>query len=112
MGGIKGHQASLASFCRLWIVLLGQNVNLCLNPNRLKTKELTKKHDTGSKKYIIKCIPSVNVHIFRVISLEHFTITLRKNRKIMGGVCLEWKKKTNRAGRGVPAKRNGWPSCL
>lgn len=54
---------------------------------------LKKKHDTGSKKYITKCIPSVNVHIFRVISLEHFTITFRKNRKILGGVCLEWKRK-------------------
>lgn len=72
---------------------MGENVILYLNPNCLKTKELIKKHDTGSKKYITKCIPSVIVHIFRVISLEHFTITFRKNRKILGGVCLEWKKR-------------------
>lgn len=92
-------------------------MNLCLNPNILKTKELTKKHDSGSKKYITKCIPSVNVHIFRIISLEHFTITFRKNRKILGRICLEWKKEKKRQIRQegeilAPAKRNRRPSCL
>lgn len=45
---------------------------------------MNRPHNAVSKKYITKCIPSVNVHIFRVISLEHFTITFRKNRKILG----------------------------
>lgn len=66
-----------------------------MNHKQLK-REMIKKHDTEGKKYITKCIPSVNVHIFRVISLEHFTITFRKNRKILGGVCLKWKKRKRR----------------
>lgn len=77
-----------------------------------KKERKNRSHNAESKKYITKCIPSVNVHIFRVISLEHFTITFRKNRKILGGACLEWRRRetrqnvAKRANR-QPAKSNG-----
>lgn len=52
-----------------------------LNHNEKKRETtLNKKR----KKYITKCIfSSVNVHIFKFISREHFTITLSKNGNIL-----------------------------
>lgn len=62
---------------------------------------MKRQRHTGIKKYITKCIPSVNVHIFRVISLEHFTITFRKNRKILGEASDGEREKPDKVGRRV-----------